>query len=575
MKAKTIFPSLANKRITLQYAFVLIAVVLIFLSSFVLTDWISKNAVQSDSLEYAARSYAQTQERIESYCMDLENVSRSLINNPTLIQYMKAASVTERHDMLKDINRIFANTRQLKGEIALVSLYDADGELIGSSGTVFVNAGDQHTRDEVLYSGPYSVLNHQEAFFSMALPVYDLEVGKRYEYLGTCFMLIDTGVLREFLSSALPTEESYGALLDANGATVLRAGVAAPEPVDSENWIDYALPLEASGWLLQGAVSRASLFGGITLLQRINFITYAMVFGLLALMVLILYVGIIKPVRHLVGFMRRHSEYPRERLEIRTRNEISVIGENLNRMLDDIDQLSEQNYRTQKRVFESELQRKQTEMLAYRNQINPHFLYNTFECIRGMALSRGADEIVGISEALSRLFRYSVKGDGTASLEDELKHVLEYARIIEYRFGGKHRIFVEADASLHPEIVPKMIIQPLVENAVFHGLENKRGRGEIHVDVEPLENHRMRIRVSDNGEGMPPDRLASIREAFSLYDDLEELPGNTLGVGLMNIYRRIRLFYADQAKVTIDSEVSVGTAIEIELPTGNPSGTAK
>jgi two-component system sensor histidine kinase YesM len=204
------------------------------------------------------------------------------------------------------------------------------------------------------------------------------------------------------------------------------------------------------------------------------------------------------------------------------------------------------------------------EILAFRNQINPHFLYNTLECIRALALYNMGEEIAAISASLSNMFRYSVKGSNFVTIREEITHVKEYANIIELRFMGRIRLEIEADEGLLDMKTLKMLLQPIVENAVFHGLEKKRGSGIVRLTVQSLPDNRIRFAVQDNGSGMDERQvqalLQRLRNSDSVGDDDKH------GIGISNIYRRIKLFYGDKAEMDIQSRLNDGTTITITIP---------
>lgn len=200
------------------------------------------------------------------------------------------------------------------------------------------------------------------------------------------------------------------------------------------------------------------------------------------------------------------------------------------------------------------------ERLRYlQSQINPHFLYNTFECIRGMALYHGKEDIAEITMALSNVFRFAIKGNDIVSVEEEVNHILEYATIIEYRFMGKISIDVTADETVRKKKVFKLMLQPLVENAVFHGLEQKMTDGLVDVTITSPDDSHLCFVVEDDGCGIAPYKLKDI---LNQLDDYE----NTSKVGLFNIYQRLKLFYEDQFTFRIDSEQGKGTRITILIP---------
>ena len=144
--------------------------------------------------------------------------------------------------------------------------------------------------------------------------------------------------------------------------------------------------------------------------------------------------------------MRHSAASSTERLEgFDGTDEISILVDNLNHMLDEKDEMSEKLRHAQRDLYETELSKQQMQVLAYRNQINPHFLYNTFECIRAMALYYDADEIAEITMALSRIFRYAIKGHNIVTVEEEIANIREYAKIIFYRFGGRIQVGIEVE----------------------------------------------------------------------------------------------------------------------------------
>lgn len=561
----------SRSKIVTQYFIILSAIFLIFLVSFFITDWIARGVVKDESMEYSRRGLYQAKDRIDSYCVDLENVAMSVVNNPILINFMASDTSYERIWLLKDLSRILTNAKSLKPEIKLISLYDANNRLFGSQGTVFAPKESGQNQMSNVFDGPISIPNEAGTFFSLAVPVYDLVSGLGNSYLGICYLVVDASELEGILELSLSTMDSYNTLSDRNGNIILSAGA---QPEEAELTRDTPMLIEEldcaeSGWRLTGITPEDSMFSSINLLQQINYITYVTVFLILLLLAVSMYVGMIKPVRHQVAFMQRHPDFPEERMKVKNRNEIGVLSENLNAMLDNIDRLSTQNQEAQARFYESEFARRQTELLAYRNQINPHFLYNTFECIRGMALYRDAYEIADLTEALSNLYRYSVRGTGVATIEEELSYVREYGSIIKHRFMGKHTIDISVDKSLLSYHIPKMLIQPIIENAVFHGLEQKLDKGEVKVLVERDEECGIRIKVSDNGIGMTREQLSVLQETIRRYDDQNRLPeekDKNNGIGLMNVYRRLKLFYQDRMSIEIQSEEMTGTTVIVKVP---------
>ena len=183
----------------------------------------------------------------------------------------------------------------------------------------------------------------------------------------------------------------------------------------------------------------------------------------------------------------------------------------------------------------------------------------------GMALLYEVPDIAEISEALSRFFSYNVRGKGYATIREIADHIHDYASIIGYRFMNKYTISIEIEEDVMEQCMPKMIIQPLVENAVFHGLEPKEESGTVGVFVGK-EKERLAIRVWDSGCGMDEKELETLKNKLKEFDRTSLLPMQKHGIGMVNIYRRLRLFYSDQLEFNVTSKKGEGTRIEILVP---------
>lgn len=194
-----------------------------------------------------------------------------------------------------------------------------------------------------------------------------------------------------------------------------------------------------------------------------------------------------------------------------------------------------------------DLNKRQAQYLALQNQINPHFLYNTLESIRGEALIAGLDSVADMTEALAKFFRYTItKVENLVSVEEELDNCETYFHIQKYRFGDRLRLHVDCEAEDWEEIrncrMPKLTLQPILENSIIHGTELKIGTGNLRIQFERTEN-RLIIRISDDGVGMDEDTLAKLnrrlgreRNSVAWQDE-----GQKGGIALVNVNNRIHL----------------------------------
>lgn len=232
--------------------------------------------------------------------------------------------------------------------------------------------------------------------------------------------------------------------------------------------------------------------------------------------------------------------------------EMQVLAEKFDHMVSQVHMMFEE-------VKETEKEKREMEMLALQAQINPHFLYNTFECIRSMALYYDVEDIAEITMALSNVFRFAVKAENIVTVEDEINYMREYAKIIDYRFMGKIEVHIDAEEEVLKKPVIKLMLQPLVENAVFHGLEQKIDEGEVDVSIRRTGVSHMLFVIEDNGCGIEPAKVVWLRN--TLGTNL-----NRKGIGISNIYQRLKLFYEDDVKFEIKSKVGEGTRITIIIP---------
>ena len=171
-----------------------------------------------------------------------------------------------------------------------------------------------------------------------------------------------------------------------------------------------------------------------------------------------------------------------------------------------------------------------------------------------------------ISQSLSSMFRYAVKGGNFVTIEEELQYMQNYATIIGYRFDGRITILDHIDPGLYQCMVIRMLLQPLVENAVLHGLEHVVGKGYVHVWAHE-SNNLLTIRIVDNGVGASPQKIAELNAQVEAMQHMEvsEAP-NQSGVGITNIARRLFLHYGSDASLRFFTEESQGMAVEIRLP---------
>lgn len=211
-------------------------------------------------------------------------------------------------------------------------------------------------------------------------------------------------------------------------------------------------------------------------------------------------------------------------------------------------------------VAEHESKRK-SEFDTLQSQINPHFLYNTLDIIVWMIENEQKQEAVKIVTALARFFRISLsKGKSIITVRDELEHVRNYLMIQQMRFKNKFVYEIDAEEEVLDLVSLKLMLQPLVENAIYHGMEFMDGDGEICVKVY-REAEDLWFRISDNGLGMTQEQVKSL-----LGEKKHVSSRRGSGIGVKNVNERIRLYFGADYGLTIQSEPDEGTIISIRLP---------
>lgn len=209
-----------------------------------------------------------------------------------------------------------------------------------------------------------------------------------------------------------------------------------------------------------------------------------------------------------------------------------------------------------KKVYVEEIARKEYEMKALQAQINPHFLYNSLSIINWRALRIRAADISEMAQLLSTFYRTTLnKGDNMILVSDEILNVQSYMKIQLIMHSNSFEVEYQIDEAIFPYHMPNLMLQPLIENAIIHGIENRDEGGKIMLSGK-LENGCIVFRVEDNGIGIPPDRLSLLLESPSK------------GYGLKNVHERAQVMYGPEYGITINSIVHLGTEVTLKLPAG-------
>ncbi|CAG1011434.1 two-component system, sensor histidine kinase YesM [Anaerolineales bacterium] len=238
-------------------------------------------------------------------------------------------------------------------------------------------------------------------------------------------------------------------------------------------------------------------------------------------------------------------------------DEITELGMSFNIMIGKIKELLDSKIKEQEEL-------KKAELRALQAQINPHFLYNTLDTIIWMAESKKTDQVIRIVSALSNFFRISLsKGMDWITIGEEVERVRNYLTIQKMRYQDILDFKIEVDENVFENTILKLILQPLVENALYHGIKNKRQRGTISVRARQKGEDEVLLEVEDDGIGFTTEKLAQLRA--ELEDDSGDIKLES-GFGIGNVNKRIRLYYGKPYGLSIRSEYATGTCVTLVIP---------
>ena len=561
---RVLFPLVFSVSVT-----VCIVALILFFSHWI-SGWISGN-VRSD-MEHQAESI--------SYSVEREIYRMTDLLNETYYQSMKGYDY-QSETFGQIMNLVYQHE---KDKVSRIDLYDEEGRCIwGSSKTEVVNVTetdwfqDTITHIEAAHFGSYCLQNSDSGVIRVIPVSRSVELttgGESYE--GVLVFYFPVQDLDAALESYGSTAKEYCYLLDGEDEILyhpyqkkLECGISEEwsyEYLDSGNsymnirnrqgvWMLGTHKIGYTGWKLVMVSSLSSV-------QKENMKIYQLIFSFLCLAgILMLGVDVIliqkitKPVSRLHQAIQSFGV---GKLDVRVDEtgigEISSLEQGFNQMAGEIQELMD-------RSITQEQEKRHMERRLLQAQISPHFLYNTLDSIIWMIQGKqyeGAGKMVSL---LARFFRVALsKGKDIIPLRQEVEHATSYLSIQNIRFQDKFDFELNIDESLMEYLCPKITIQPILENAIYHGVENMFGDGEIILSIQE-HGEDICIEVSDNGEGMTEEQVEKI-----LHHDIRKTSGKGSGVGVYNVDSRIKLLYGENYGISIQSELDEGTTVKILLP---------
>src|SRR5690554_5159921 len=538
-------------------------------------------------LEQNVRSYTEAvidrvERNLQIYLSDLEQILE-FRNDYYILQFIKLSLVDDVESNQKYTFRLWENLNNMKNfktDLRDVSITTLKGVRIGCYGVnredltrneFFRILANRTTQDDSMaVYGPYQDWLGGEVF-SVGRAIY----GDYDNFLGLMTIDVELGLLARICSDIRLGKTGYVTLVDQNGQIIFHpqqdligksVGLLLGNPVGKTWRTGYythgdqmimGKTLTHTNWTIIGMTNRSELTAEMT---KVATLSFAVIIGsvIVVILVALLLAGFLtKPLKELQHSMRSAADDLNTIVPVRTTDEIGQLGKAFNQMLARIRELIEQSLEEQKKL-------RQTEMRALQEQIKPHFIYNTLEVIIGLLETNKNEDVINMVEALGAFFRVSLShGQEFICIRQEAEHIRNYLYIQKFRHGSKYDYQIEVAKEIEQMKTLKLVLQPLVENAIYHGvrdLENSAGvirvRGYAADGIICFE-------VADNGKGIPPELVKEING----YLEGSDLPDQEKhGFGLRNVNERIVLAFGREYGLRISSEPGKGTKAFLRLP---------
>ncbi len=548
-------------RIWIKLVIAVATIVVVTVSAMLLVNFHSLRAERAKTEEL---SFSYLSNLADVYSSDLRNIINagiSLQYNKQVIDLFEQADAATTDEYLQARIKAMADMILLNREIIDVILFTADQRAFycaesgnleiyeslcppelfqgkAPTGSFFMPLG--RSDQSYQYSG---------AKYLYAVDVYSYPnvVGSR-QFLGTIVFACKLGSYQNIVIDdiALRISDGENILLNQNFTDEMR-----------QKGNVHARQLLYSGWTMElcylsGDSLRATVSSLLAMLAGIALVSVLAVY-------LLFYFEVQRPLSRLADELNRFG--PGETgVTVCPQRDIGEICEHINAMLETQLLLAEKNKKYIKDQYELLMGQRQAQISALRSQINPHFLYNTLECINGLAAVYQVAPIQQIAVSMGNIFRYAIKGSDTVPVRQEMSIIADYGRIISLRYNGLYQVHMNVDDALLDFPIPRMILQPLVENAVEHGFRQKQ---EGNLWVRGYKKGEFVVfEVINDGAPIDQETLALLRSHLVT---LPEMNGDAK-IGILNVIRRLQLFYGDLFRMEIDSARGKQTVFRLFLP---------
>jgi two-component system, sensor histidine kinase YesM len=539
-----------------------------------------KEIIKNKYTETAVQSVFETSEKLNFILADIQELSTVIISDSELLEMLKNRSEYKA----EELNRKLRGYLTSRNDIEVIDLYSNNGYY--TVGAKKINPIEELSSDLKKSSGQplwlptksneIEILSGKfnKNYFTLARKVVDFNNLEEYGYL---LINLEEPILEQSYSSLLDHEEVEVFICDSQGTIISHSnkerigGTIRSEPFakavlsgqSGHSYVQYKTDtgskvaiystIKNSDWKIIKTISTDFLYEEINRMQ-----TLVIVGGMIYALVIILYILFFsfrytEPMMKMMSVIKRveHGDLS-ARTEVHSNDEVGQLGHRLNNMIAEMQVLID-------KLIREEQEKKEVELEALHAQINPHFLYNTLNTIKWMAKIQGNTSVSTAITALVKLLRISINlGRDMISLREEIDYVMNYIVIQKLRFSKEINIVYNIEESCANLSVPKLILQPIVENSIIYGMEDERLDLNIQVNAFTLEN-RLVIEIIDNGPGIEEAVLKNILAKPSDKNRFSK-------VGLNNVNQRIKLYFGSDFGLDIETELGSGTKVILMLP---------
>ena len=354
-----------------------------FLAAYAVTDSYSGMILRDRTIDLNDKILLQVEGKMEDFHDTLNHVATSMAYAPTTYDYFTMDPVA-RVMVSEDLSEIFSNTVLLESDIAGIYLYDTSLNQIAAMGKAADNPDFVQSLKKQMEFGDIFYLNQAGVpFYTVYFPVYDLNNRQYGIQTGMCVMMMRTDNLSGLLEDSQATENTQVFLLDGNNQIIASRGNNGLEELDrsmmrsTDEFYVKVRSVRMDGWKVVSRIPESEMNSSMDDGKKFVTIAYVLAFALLILLVWFCYKRFVGPLHQVDLFIQKIVDRPEERMEIGREDEIGTVVQSLNHMLDARQKMNQEIQESQRRMYEAEIAKKQLQVLAYRNQINPHFLYNT------------------------------------------------------------------------------------------------------------------------------------------------------------------------------------------------------